>query len=127
MQIKNIIAILLILMGTFLISDSIIPSTDGTETAIAEETETAEEKRMVQEIIKATGMNESKARSLSGYIVNAGLEDATNFTLKKNAARDNYELSFEAGGKTYTAVLSRLMLLEQIKDDQGVTIFALIL
>ena len=82
---------------------------------------------MVQEIIKATGMNESKARSLSGYIVNAGLEDATNFTLKKNAARDNYELSFEAGGKTYTAVLSRLMLLEQIKDDQGVTIFALIL
>ena len=134
-QMKTIILVFLVFAGTFFITGTftslagnggVITEEAYTEEEDAGETAAAEVERMVREMMEATGMYEEKARALAGYITKAGMEDADGFILKKNIARNNFELSFTSHGRPYTAVLSRSQLLEQIKDENGVTVFALI-
>ena len=115
---KTILVILLVLYG--MVTGTAMTDTQEPQIIQAESGDEA----MQEQLMALEGMTEAKARSIALYLTDAGVPDAAGFVLTPRGM--GYALAVRAGGKQYTAVLTRGLLFRQLLDADGKIMYGVV-
>lgn len=116
---KTILLILLALYGMNAgtgapkIGDAPIIETESGDTA------------MLEQLTALEGITADKARSIASFLRDAGIADAGDFCLTPKGS--GYALTFQSGGAQYTAILSRGLLFRRLMDENGRTVYGVVM
>ena len=96
----------------------------NTEEPMIIETESGDA-AMWEELMKLEGMTEARAQSIAASLKDAGILDAAEFALAPKGT--GYALTFFSGGKQYTAELTRGLLFRRLRDENGKTVYGVVM
>ncbi|MBR6186068.1 MAG: hypothetical protein IKQ41_07360 [Clostridia bacterium] len=119
-MLKTILVILLVLYG--MVTGTAM--TDTREPQIIQ-AESGDEAMQEQLMALSDKMTEAKARSIAAYLKDAGIGDAAEFVLALKET--GYTLTFRSGGQQYTAILTKSLLFRQLLDENGKTVYGVIM